>query len=234
LQYSDLAGHGGIEVMTSGEGHLEGQGELPATAPPRRLWRWLLVAVGVALLLGLWLAGRDDEADGNGTRHPAVGHALTALELVPLVGTSQTISLADLDGKVAVINLWGPWCGYCLLEFPELVELEAHYRQRPEFMFLSVASNPDPWDTTGLATSVQEVLRRHRAEFPVYRDPGGQVARQLIAAAGGNFPLGFPTTVLVGPDRTIRGLWVGYRNGDIRRLRLAIEAELRRRSSTSS
>jgi hypothetical protein len=101
-------------------------------------------------------------------------------------------------------------------------------------MFLSVASNPDPWDTTGLATSVQEVLRRHRAEFPVYRDPGGQVARQLIAAAGGNLPLGFPTTVLVGPDRTIRGLWVGYRNGDIRRLRLAIEAELRRRSSTSS
>lgn len=202
-------------------------------AHSRRLGLWLLAGAATAVLLLWWWTGPDAEAPGSGTQHPAVGRSLTYLALAPLTGTTQPVGLDDLAGKVTVINFWGPWCGYCLLEFPELVELEAHYRERPDFQFLSVASNPDPQDMSGLEGSVREVLRRQRAEFPTYRDPGGQTTLELIALAGLQHAFGYPATVLLGRDRTIRGLWIGYRSGDIRRLRQAIEAELRRNGSHS-
>lgn len=220
--------------MTLSEGHVDVPAEPSDAGRPRRLWLWLMVAVAAALLVRVWLASRDGEMEGSGTRHPAVGRRLTGLELVPLTGTTQPLTLEDLGGKVTLINFWGPWCGYCLLELPELAELEAHYRERSDFLFLSVASNPDPHDPTGLEASVHETLRRHGAEFPTYRDPGGQTLRMLMTSAGLGPPLGFPTTVLVGRDRTIRGLWIGYRRGDVRRMQLAIEAELRRTPSDSS
>lgn len=34
------------------------------------------------------------------------------------------VSLADYRGQVVVLNLWAIWCGPCIAEIPELVELQ--------------------------------------------------------------------------------------------------------------
>jgi len=36
----------------------------------------------------------------------------------------QSVSLSDYRGKVVVLNLWAIWCGPCIAEIPELVELQ--------------------------------------------------------------------------------------------------------------
>lgn len=36
----------------------------------------------------------------------------------------QRVSLADYRGQVVVLNLWAIWCGPCIAEIPELVELQ--------------------------------------------------------------------------------------------------------------
>lgn len=36
----------------------------------------------------------------------------------------QSVSLADYRGQVVVLNLWAIWCGPCIVEIPELVELQ--------------------------------------------------------------------------------------------------------------
>lgn len=36
----------------------------------------------------------------------------------------QHVSLADYRGQVVVLNLWAIWCGPCIAEIPELVELQ--------------------------------------------------------------------------------------------------------------
>ena len=36
-------------------------------------------------------------------------------------------SLADLKGKVVVIDFWATWCGPCLTSFPQVRELTSHY-----------------------------------------------------------------------------------------------------------
>jgi thiol-disulfide isomerase/thioredoxin len=40
------------------------------------------------------------------------------------------VRLADLKGKPLIVNFWATWCGPCLLETPELVELADEYKSR--------------------------------------------------------------------------------------------------------
>jgi len=45
--------------------------------------------------------------------------------------------------KLRLINFWATWCGPCVTEFPELVEINRMYRHR-EFEFVAVSANfPD-------------------------------------------------------------------------------------------
>jgi peroxiredoxin len=58
--------------------------------------------------------------------------------------------LADLrkgqGAKVRLINFWATWCGPCVTEFPEFVEMYRMYRRR-DFEFIAVAANfPDEKD----------------------------------------------------------------------------------------
>ena len=46
---------------------------------------------------------------------------------LPKLGVG-TVSLADLKGKVVVVNFWATWCPPCLKEMPMLNELQAVYK----------------------------------------------------------------------------------------------------------
>ena len=40
--------------------------------------------------------------------------------------------------KLLMINLWATWCGPCVTELPELVEMNRMYRKR-DFQFVTIS-----------------------------------------------------------------------------------------------
>ena len=50
----------------------------------------------------------------------------------------NTISLADLKGKVIFINFWATWCPPCKAELPSINDLYNQYKDNPNMVFLMV------------------------------------------------------------------------------------------------
>ena len=193
--------------------------------PP--VWPWLaLLAALAAILVWRTLSPRGgSDADDNGRRHPAVGTKFTQVALKSLGNDGRPIAAADLAGKVTLINFWGPWCGACVVEFPHLAALERHFRSQRDFQFLSVSTGGGYMGDQELRESTAEFLQQHKAHFPVFEDPDFATQRALAQAAQLE-GFGYPTTVLIGRDGTIRGLWVGYTPGDERSVRAAVDEAL--------
>lgn len=81
------------------------------------------------------------------------------------------IRLADLRGKVVLVNLWATWCPACVREAPRLQEVYAAYREQG-FVVLGV-------NTT-------------------YQDDRAKVA-QFVRERGLTFPIPLDTANVVGP-----------------------------------
>ncbi len=170
-------------------------------------------AIGILLIVGWLVFLRPPVNLKQATERPGVGQPLPLLELQPLTGTTAGISLGDLRGKVTLINFWGPWCGFCIQEFPHLVELWDKNRDNPQFAFISVSSDGSMHDDVAdLRSKTEAFMRQRAATFPTYVDLEGANRKMLMSVTGAD-GFGYPTTVLLDRQGIIRALWLGYEPG---------------------
>lgn len=86
-----------------------------------RLWPLIaFIALAVLLFAGVRMnSGKDNSAIAS----PLIGKPAPALNLPVLATPEQRISLAELQGKPFVLNIWGSWCVSCRVEHPVITDL---------------------------------------------------------------------------------------------------------------
>jgi thiol-disulfide isomerase/thioredoxin len=132
--------------------------------------------------------------------------ATPALHLTGLDGKEW--NLAQLRGKVVVVNFWASWCGPCVDELPVLNALA---RTKPDQVAVVGVNYKEPLD------SIERFSQAHPFAYPVLRDRSGEMFKQWTAGV-------MPTTILV--DRQGRARWrsVGEIGAGDTRLKAAIDA----------
>jgi cytochrome c biogenesis protein CcmG/thiol:disulfide interchange protein DsbE len=145
-----------------------------------------LVAAALLALLAFGIAGQgtDNSIDAQLARgvRPA---APAATAVLPGIGTSPSITLSDLRGKVVVVNLFASWCQPCLAEAPILERTQRQLAQR-DGTVLGITYR----DTTDDA---EQFVRQQHLNYPIVRDVSGTFAR----AYGAN---GIPETFVIDRD----------------------------------
>jgi thiol-disulfide isomerase/thioredoxin len=177
---------------------------------------WLLLALVLVALVAWRMYSKPDGSGRDGSAHPAVGRKVEWLRLDPLTGEPPPLALEDLQGKVTLINFWGPWCPPCRREFPHLLELTHSFEKQPDLRFVFVScSGVEGVEDNGQAEieNTQQFLDEQKADVDTYYDAYGKTRRFLTETAMlGSFS--YPMTVVLDKSGTIRGLWQGYVPGD--------------------
>lgn len=132
-------------------------------SPLRRSWPLVLALVP---LIGCSPEPEDKKPQPE---QPKTAEPVVTLEAVTFDELTQAIG--SHRGKVVVVDVWASWCGPCLEEFPNLVQL--HRDHQAEGLVCISASLDDTLDRELQAYSF---LRQQKATFANYRcaESGGE------------------------------------------------------------
>jgi len=129
-------------------------------------------------------------------------------------------TLAALDGRMRLVNLWATWCGPCKAEMPALDRLQAELGG-PDFAVVAINV-----ETRNLDKPPQWLRDNGITHLAYYADPGGRVLPMVQKDTGSQ---GLPTTMLIDAKGCTLGVMKGpadWSGSDARRL---LEAALGRR-----
>ena len=152
----------------------------------------LIVALALVGLLVYGLVSRGenttlDDAVAKGGRPAAPDRTL------PVLGRpTATRSLADLRGKVVVLNFWASWCDPCREEAPVLERAQKRLTRSGTGTVLGVTFRD-------LTPDSQRFVRRFGLSYPSIRDVDGKLANAYGTRA-------LPETFVIDPRGRVAGL----------------------------
>ena len=109
--------------------------------------------------------------------------------VAPVVGyeDSPLNSLAQLQGKIVLIDFWATWCSPCVEKLPYVAELYERYRDQG---FIVIALH-----SADRADNLDNYVGQHDYPFPIALDTGETARRYGV--------VGIPHYILIGRDNRI-------------------------------
>ena len=157
---------------------------------------------------------------------PGIGKPAPQIDLIrlgPVASFEEFQRLAER--RLTLMHFWGTWCGPCKVEYPELDDVVRKFKSVPEFGFISISCEGSSSETIeGLASKTAEFLQSGNMEETAYADPKG-VTRRSLAERLELSSIFYPTSILIGGDGKIVGVWLGYTPESVPE----IEAQIRQR-----
>jgi cytochrome c biogenesis protein CcmG, thiol:disulfide interchange protein DsbE len=139
--------------------------------------------------LFLLLSGCKQEAVGPGIELDRPAPDFTLVDT-----TGKTWSLADLRGRVVLVNFWASWCQPCLQEMPSMQELNG-FLPEDKFTMLSILFNDAP-------AFAENIAERFNLNFPILIDPENMAARAYGLT-------GVPETYIIDKEGVLRKKFIG-------------------------
>lgn len=121
---------------------------------------------------------------------------------LPEYGGEEEVSLADFNGKVVIVDIWGTWCPPCRKEIPHFVDLAKKYKKNLQIVGLNYERNDDEEKA---AAGVLKFKKQFNMEYPCL--VGDDATKDQVPAFRG-----YPTTLFVDQTGTVRLKVVGYKD----------------------
>jgi peroxiredoxin len=153
--------------------------------------RW----VGVAFVVMACLACSCSKKKEQGTAPANVTEGVVAPGFTALDLAGKEMVLADLRGKVVLVNFWATWCPPCREEIPSMVKLNQIMAGKPfQMLALSVDEGGKP--------AIEEFLKRKGLSLPVLIDNEQRVAKSYGVS-------GVPRSFIIDKKGVIRKKIIG-------------------------
>ncbi len=128
---------------------------------------------------------------------PAPQFTLTDLE-------GKNVSLADLKGKVVVVDFWATWCGPCKASFPAMQKAVNKYKDNKDVVFLFV----NTWQTElDKKKNAEDFIKETKYTFHVLLDTENKVVADFKVS-------GIPTKFVIDKNGNIKFNVVGFSGSD--------------------
>lgn len=131
----------------------------------------------------------------------------------------EFIELADLKGKVVVLDFWGTWCPPCVASVPSMRSLHKRFSKDPSFVMIgiSVRDEEDVW---------RAFIAENKMVWHQFRDKENEVQRAFQVG-------GFPTYMVIDHEGIIRYRSTGMSMEREASLQDAISKQLKRVAKTA-
>lgn len=168
-------------------------------------------ALALAALTALAGCARGERSAATPATMVAVGAPAPAYAATTVVGAPA--ALADLRGRVVLLNIWATWCKPCRQEMPALDTLQR--RHAAEGLTVVGVSIDEPGERDRIAPFAQEL----GASYALWHDPDDRVSSTFLA-------IGVPASYLIDRDGTLRWRHVGPVTADDPALTAALREAL--------
>lgn len=153
------------------------------------IMKYTLSIIGLLLIMASSSCESDHKEQGDRGYHVKVGDRVENIKFNLIDGT--TISLAELKGKVVVLQFTASWCSVCRKEMPFL-ESEVWQEYKEDDFILIGVDLDEPMD------KVLAFIEKMQVTYPISLDPGGLIFSKFAYKGAG-----VTRNVVIGKDGRI-------------------------------